>query len=354
MSAAPVLLRAEAGAEVGFGHLMRCIALAEGLQSRRMTPVLVVTDSPHRALTLPEACRDFQVERVTPESLAADAVMTTSLMRQEGATTVITDVCTKPALDRAGELDAFHAALKHEAAFLMVVAAGYHLDPVADVVVNPYLLPRPADARLPRVLWGPEYFIFRPEFIRAAVTPRIIAAEASRVLVAVGGSDPARLTPRIIDAVANAGVPNLVVRVVIGPGMSADERADIAARVAADPGVWHLVEQPDDMAAQLLWADAAITGDGLTKYETAVTGTPSVIVARPNSDPALNAAFATGGSTLVVAPDAQGHWPDLLPAVARLLRDRVVRESMSKCGRALVDGRGRERVLDLLPKVSAA
>jgi len=354
MSAAPVLLRAEAGAEVGFGHLMRCVALAEGMRARGLTPVLVVTDAPGRPTALPDACRGFQVERVSPESLADDAVVTSVLMRRVGASTVITDVCTKPALDRVGELDAFHAALKQNAGFLMVIAAGYHLDPVADVVVNPYLLPRPVEARPPRVLWGPEYFIFRPEFIRAASTPRAIAVDVSRVLVAVGGSDPARLTPRIVDAVAAAGVSGLAVRVVIGPGMSAEERAAIAARVAASPGDWHLVEQPEDMAAQFLWADAAITGDGLTKYETAVTGTPSVIVARPNSDPALNAAFATGGSTLVVAPDAHGRWPDLHSAVARLLRDRVVRESMSVCGRALVDGRGRERVLDLLPKVSAA
>jgi len=354
MSSGPVLLRADAGADVGFGHLMRCVALAEGLLERGATPVLVMTDTPAYPTVLPDACRHFQVERVSPGSLAEDAARTAALMHRLGATTVITDVCTKPALDRADDLDAFHAVLKQQAAFLMVVAAGYHLDPGADVVVNPYLLPRPAHACAPRILWGPEYFIFRPEFIRAARTPRTIPPEASRVLVAVGGSDPARLTPHMVDAVAAAGVPGLVGRVVIGPGLSAGERHVISERMAASAGDWQLVEQPRDMAEQFLWADAAITGDGLTKYETAVTGTPSVIVARPNSDPALNAAFEAGGTTMVVAPDEQGRWPGLQPAVARLLRDRVVRESMSVCGRALVDGFGRERVLDQLPKVTAA
>jgi spore coat polysaccharide biosynthesis predicted glycosyltransferase SpsG len=100
------------------------------------------------------------------------------------------------------------------------------------------------------------------------------------------------------------------------------------------------------MAALFLWCDLAITGDGLTKYETAVTGTPSIIVARPDSNARINANFIAGGTAVCAEPGADGRWAGLPPAIRCLVEGRAAREAMSRRGRQLVDGRGLDRVLD--------
>lgn len=347
-----VVLRAAAGAAVGYGHLMRAVAVAEGLRDSGARPVLLA-DGRVSDAQLDAVRRGVAVERIDAgTNLADDAAATAAAARRLAAAVIVTDVCTQPALANLPELDAYHRRLKDAVDSLVVFSAGRHLDPSAALVVNPYLLGGGgSSAGDERVLWGPQYFIFRSEFIRASTTARTIAAVVKRVVVAVGGSDPAGLTPRIIDALA-AEAPAVSVRAVAGPGLSAAECDLLTERV---PRLgWELVPQPDDMAALFLWADLAITGDGLTKYETAVTGTPSVIVARPDSDPRINAEFAAAGTTVCVEPGENLRWDGLRPAIARLLNDTSARDELSRRGRQLTDGRGLERVLARIRGLGAA
>jgi spore coat polysaccharide biosynthesis predicted glycosyltransferase SpsG len=103
------------------------------------------------------------------------------------------------------------------------------------------------------------------------------------------------------------------------------------------------------MAELMLWADLAIIGDGLTKYEAAVTGTPSLMVSRPGSPSKLNRAFAETGAT-----HSLGLWTELeverlSETIHQALRDHSWRAKLSRKGKALVDGRGRERILESIP-----
>jgi UDP-2,4-diacetamido-2,4,6-trideoxy-beta-L-altropyranose hydrolase len=348
-----IVLRAAAGPADGFGHLMRCIALGEGLESRGVESVVLMTDNPVADADLDRLRRGVRVERVpATASLGDDAAATIAQARRRSASVIVTDVCTQRALAAPEALDDYHRRLREHVDFLAVFAAGAHLDPTADLVINPYRLRQLGHdgTSAHRVLRGPQYFVFRPEFVRAARAPRHIAAIATKVVVTVGGSDPAGLTLRIIDAVT--GGDGLEVRVIVGPGVTAAQKAAIAGRTAGQGRGWSVSGPPEDLAEILLWADLAITGDGLTKYETAVTGTPSIIVARPDSDVRLNDAFASAGSTVCVAPDPNGEYNELSGVIRRLLTDAAARAEMSRRGRELTDGRGLERVLERLPLVN--
>ena len=100
----------------------------------------------------------------------------------------------------------------------------------------------------------------------------------------------------------------------------------------------------------MLWSDLAITGGGLTKYETAVTGTPSVIISQVAHQAELAKEFEREGTALHLGLGSKVGEEDIAQAVERLLRDDALRAEMSKRGKRLVDGKGIERIISEIPQ----
>ena len=103
------------------------------------------------------------------------------------------------------------------------------------------------------------------------------------------------------------------------------------------------------MAGLMLWADLAVTADGLTKYETAVTGTPSIIIAQAEQKSKVASEFEKRGSAWHLGHGSRVSERDIARAVAMALQDDSFRREMSKNGRKLVDGRGIERIISAIP-----
>ena len=345
MSAA--ILRADGSSSIGMGHVMRCVAFAEALRAQGVTPIFVTRAGEDGPVEL------LRSGGVIVEELAADAHgeddarFTAKIAVAHGARLVVTDLCHWDALREPETLRAAHAMLDDDHV-VVALTGGRLVDLPATLVVAPYVhVPESPDVH---VLAGPKYFIFRRAFVQAAARPREIVRNAQRVLVTMGGSDPAGLTPTILRALRDVGEGRLAVHVVIGPRFQEEVRRAIHERAAELGDRCTLLSHDADLAGAMLWADLAITADGFTRYETAVTGTPSLTLELPGSDPALNAIFATAGTTHAV-PDAVRLEPAAVAALVRsLLRDRDRRREMSLRGKDLLDGRGLERIFAALPE----
>ena len=104
------------------------------------------------------------------------------------------------------------------------------------------------------------------------------------------------------------------------------------------------------MAELMLRSDLAITSGGLTKYETAVTGTPSIIISHFDREAAAAKEFEKGGTTLHLGLVSEVDEEDIVRAIERLLEDYALRVDMSQKGRNLVDGKGVERITAEIPR----
>jgi RimJ/RimL family protein N-acetyltransferase len=110
--------------------------------------------------------------------------------------------------------------------------------------------------------------------------------------------------------------------------------------------------QVTDMAAQMAGADLAVGAGGISTWERCCVGLPSIVITvAANQEEATRTMGRTGhlldlGPAPALAPD------DLARALGTLLRNEGLREHFSRAGRALVDGRGAQRVAQtLLPTV---
>lgn len=341
-----VLFRADGSATLGMGHVARCLAFAEALTELGVDSLLVARALDPRVQSFVQSMGTQVVTIPAQLTLDEDAVNLLAVAKDFDPSIVVTDICHTELLADVAPLAAFHASLLQQYP-LLVLTGGESIEWPASIVVSPYFrveYPTPRIRRECVYLLGPSYFIFREEFRAAARVPRSISPEARRVLITIGGGDPAHLSAKALRAMGMVSDAKLEVRVIAGPAFTARERGEIDDATAALAGTHLIIEAGSNLAEHMLWADLAITGDGLTKYETAVTGTPSIMLSRADSERSLNRQFVQAG-TVVHVEASTVEISALAAEIDTVLRDAGLRQSMSDQGKRMVDGRGLDRII---------
>lgn len=331
---------------------MRCLAFADGLSRHSVTSRFMVKSFAPRVAEVIRA-HGFTVDEIAPEvSAEEDAHLTRATALRYHTPLIITDLCTRPALANRHELDLYHRLLGKEMT-VVSLTGGDALDIPATIVVYPYFrtsFPKGKADNTCIQLVGPAYFIFRREFIQAAQAVRIIRAHAQQILVTIGGGDEFHLSAKVITALTRHAKPDHSLRIVIGPAYSDSLKDEITSLLAGFSGKYAILDHTTNLAEAMLWADLAITGDGLTKYETAVTGTPSLMLSRPDSEAHINREFEQAGSTRLLGDGVAISTDALAECIGQVVEDHRVRQTMSQRGKSMVDGNGLERILATIPE----
>jgi UDP-2,4-diacetamido-2,4,6-trideoxy-beta-L-altropyranose hydrolase len=334
-----LLVRADAGATAGAGHVMRCLALAQAWNN-----------AGGRSLFALSAGAGALVDRLGDEGVpafelreeaggAADATRTAGLAWAEQAAWIVVDGYRFD--------EGYRRSVAASGSPVMCVDdCGIDLPCRADVVLNQHLHARPElypgcrpDARL---LLGTRYAMLRREFRRWRGRERAPRPELRRVLVTLGGSDPANVTPRALRALDALLGPELEVRVVVGP---VNERVEELRQAAArSRHRVELLQHVTDMPALMAWADLAVSAAGFTCWELAFMGVPAVLVSvAPNQEP-IAASLDAAGAARWVGAAGDADEPTLAAALADLRCQPAALDDMAARGRELVDGYGAERV----------
>lgn len=341
------IVRADGSSALGMGHIIRCLTFADRLRADGVEAIFLTKVWEPATANLIRSKRYVLEELPLEGSAEEEARLTCDLARRVDAAIIVTDLCHSAAMARHRELNAYHGRLSREF-FTVVLAGGDMLDIPGHILVSPYF--RTTSPTLPsegerQILVGPAYFIFRPEFLQAAQVSRSIAREARHVLLTIGGGDELHLTPKVVKALLLLKAPGLSIRVVIGPAFSHELKSEVQTLLEGFTGECRLLTHDANMADAMLGADLAITGDGLTKYETAVTGTPSIMLSSDKSERGLNKEFERAGTTFHAGDGSRLAPEELAEKILSVLQDASMRKSMSEHGKAMTDGQGVERIM---------
>ena len=295
----PLIVRVDAGANLGMGHLVRCLALVQAWGGA--AEILRAEDSDGN-----------------PGS-DADARATAARAQAAGAAWVVVDGY------QFGT--AFQRTLR--AAGLRVLCVddnGEAGEYACDIVLNQNLH---AEASLyrrrddaTRLLLGPEYVLLRREFVEPPRTAKVIAQAARRVLVTLGGGDAGETLDLVRGALE--GARGFDVRVVTG-GRS-----------------------PEDMRSLMEWADLAVSAGGSTSWELAYIGVPTLAVVMAKNQIGAVGALSERGIVVPLGRRESLTGPELTAQVERLARNFDRRVRMSDAGQALIDGGGAARVVNAM------
>jgi spore coat polysaccharide biosynthesis predicted glycosyltransferase SpsG len=342
-----VLLRADGGPRIGMGHVMRCMALAEGMERDGYRPILVIKGQDVQAEGLVDT-GSFTTEFIPSEAgLEEDGQLTLSIARKNHVEYLVTDVCHGINLQDRRILDRYLQTFRTECRTLCLTGDPA-LDFPADLVISPYYrknYPAVPQGGGTKCLLGPDFFIFRHEFIRAANTRHAISEIGNRILVSIGGADKMELSVKIARGLKLIRKTDLHVRVVIGPAFPQYIEAKVRDELSESEIELDILHGCSDMAAEMLWADLALIGDGLTKYEAAVTGTPCITLSRPDSDEEMNVEFARAETSVHLGDGTQISAEKLGQEIGHICANHPMRSRMSENGQKLVDGRGIKRII---------
>jgi UDP-2,4-diacetamido-2,4,6-trideoxy-beta-L-altropyranose hydrolase len=338
-----LLIRAEATAAIGTGHVMRCLALAQAWHDAGGKSIFAMTDS---VVSMEERIRseDMEVVRLArSERSSEDAARLLEVARVRGAEWVVAD---------GYQFDGgYQRSLKDGGLKLLFVDDYSHAEYyVADLVLNQNAHAREVmyHRREPytRLLLGPHYAMLRREFAAWRDWTRIINPTGRKVLVTMGGSDPDNVTLQVVHALQLVEVERLEATVVAGDGNPHFESLERA--VLRLPGVVRLERNVRNMGELMTWADVVISAAGSTCWEICLLGLPAILIdLAENQYPIAHELDRRGcgihlGSTSTVSAET------IAGKLEWLLLSPEVRKVLSGHAQELVDGEGATRVLSAM------
>jgi spore coat polysaccharide biosynthesis protein SpsF len=216
---------------------------------------------------------------------------------------------------------------------------------LADVLVDANRLPEEA-AGVPnvRALFGPDYIVLDERFAQAHERPKVIRERVEEVLVFMGGSDPAGLTLRALDALEQLD-PEWHTTVALGYAFQDCEEAQ--RRAARAPNV-EVVVGPADLAAPMAQADMALCSGGIAMFEVACVGTPSIVWCQVPHELHNARLFTERGIVRCLGLGDEVEAGAAADALETLANDAAARRAMSEAGKRAVDGRGLNRVMEAI------
>ncbi len=360
-----VVFRADASLQIGTGHVMRCLTLADALAARgadcqfisRVHPgnlIEFVRSRGYIVHTLSESPAGVEVDPIGDQahsvahshwlgvSQAQDAEACASILAELQPDWLIMD---HYALDARWE-----RALKPYYRRLMVIddladrphESDLLLDQTYSREAEDYRAWVPASCRL---LCGSQYALLRPEF--AALRPYSLQRRAKpqlrQLLITMGGVDRDNATGKVLEALHACSLP-VDCQVTVVMGATAPWLTEVERLAQNMPWSTQVTVGVRDMAQLMADSDLAIGAAGATSWERCCLGLPTImLVLADNQRDIAQALYYSGAAQLV-----DGRELERQPLISSQLIDSRKLSSMTTAALAVTDGLGAVRVIENL------
>ncbi len=329
-----ILFRCEASPEIGMGHLIRCLALADELDTAHRCQVSFAMNL---GATGSQLVRREGYGLYTPDTNAGTAGdgWLEAVLVEVDPEVLILDIRNGPSAELLSNA-------RVQGRLIVTIDDPESKRLGADLAFYPGA---PQAHRLDwtgfggRLFAAPEWAILRRHFranrARCDNTPL-------RVLITTGGSDPAGLALKAVSAVdqVEEGFEPAIMLGTAFCHLTALQK--LLARTRKD---FKIHTDPADVAGLMSQSDLAIASFGVTAYELAALGVPSVYFCLSDDHSAsasvldsLGVGINTGVHSAVASQDL------LTEKTSLLLRDRRLRNRMSKAATATFDALGASRI----------
>lgn len=351
-----VVFRTDATAQIGTGHFMRCMTLAEELQQHNAQIRFVSRD-------LPQYLRDLLETKgmeLAPLERDATSYQAGNLAHSHwlNASQEQDAQATKQALSGKKwdwlivdhyALDArWESALRLSAGHIMAIddiADRYH---DCDVLLDQNLYAEMQErytGKVPvqcRQLLGPRYALLRDEFRESRKQAKQRSGQVKRILVFFGGMDVDNYTGRAIEALAGLEVGVGQVDVVIGMQHPCREQIEALCKSHG----YHCHVQTKRMAELMVHADLAIGAGGSAMWERCCLGLPALSVCVADNQLRQIADAAEQG--LIYSLSGGDLTSSFRRHISSLLENESLRKLISRTAMQEVDGFGVNRVVAAL------
>ncbi|MDD5194079.1 MAG: UDP-2,4-diacetamido-2,4,6-trideoxy-beta-L-altropyranose hydrolase [Candidatus Omnitrophica bacterium] len=323
-----VLILTEGGCGIGFGHMARCQSLYQAFKIRKTTTQFIINAD--------TAARNFFKNK--------DAIFLNWIKERaqlfkyiEKADMVIID-------SYLADL-ALYKKISSRVKKLVCIDDTVRLDYPCKVIVNGAVFAQNLNYRQKKgitFLLGSKYTPLRKEFWK--VSNKKIRARIKNILIMLGGTDIANLLKGAM-GMLNKKYPLYQKKIIVGCGFKntrfLDQLSDMHCRVIYNPDA-------KAIKREMLASDVAISAGGQTLYELARVGVPTVAIRVAANQSNNLKGLRKAGFIEYAASATNSKLFNTIGKCLDTIKDQRIRETMSRKGRALVDGAGALRIVDYL------
>jgi UDP-2,4-diacetamido-2,4,6-trideoxy-beta-L-altropyranose hydrolase len=362
-----IAFRADASLQIGTGHVMRCLAMADALRERSVECGFIcrphaghlldlITQRGHQAWAFPalqERASSNHGGTAHADWLGTDWASDADETRQ-----VLTGIDAEPldwlVVDHYALDQRWERALRPNARRIMVI------DDLADRSHDCDLL---LDQNLGRTaqdyvgllspnttkLIGPQYALLRPEFAELrpqSLTRRAQGPQLKHLMVTMGGVDKNNVTGQVLDALQSCTFPpDLRITVVMGP--HAPWLMQVQAKSIHLPWPTKVLVGVSNMAQLMAESDLCIGAVGSTSWERCCLGLPTIqLVLAANQK---EAALALTQMGVALSINASETLADDLRALMTSI-DSQLMSTLTEQSAAICNGSGSNDVISHLLK----
>lgn len=342
------IVRADGNAGIGAGHLMRCLTIAEAiarLNGTRENILFVCADDASASFA---GERGFQSRSLGTDyrHMEEEVPMWDVLWESLGGTAQSADG-NVILVDSYYVTEGYLQKLRKYGRIILLDDMGQKAYPV-DVIVNYNVF---AEEEQYRQLYrgsnigyciGGQYVPVRPQFVNVEYQ---IADRVKNVLITTGGGDVDNIAGAILQKIF---MPQTEYHVISGKFNPHREALEQFATAHGNVHVYHDVK---DMAGMMRQCDLAVTAGGTTIYELAAIGVPFICFSYAENQEALTNCIGERK----VAYSAGAYHKEAAKVLERMealaveiCADKEKRMQCHKTEKALIDGKGAERLAQIL------
>lgn len=309
------VFRCDATPEIGFGHLVRCMALAEAFRMYGTQSTFAghfdeagrsqLVAGEFEWIDLPAPVNSPDGERAfarlqPPDFLVADSYRVDEAyledLKEAGHSVVL--------------LDDFHSLQSYPCRVVLNFT----------VEAPTYDYPRG-----PTHLLGPEFFLPRRKLVelRAQSIAKDRSGMARNLFLAIGGSDPKGIAGRLI-GILHETHSDCCLRAL------APDTPEVTRLINDFASGSQIIARQENLSAEFCWADLVVSGGGLIKYESAYMGVPVAAISQNAGQAGESKAFAGVGLVFDLGFVDDVEDKDLMGGVAIAVNDMCARKLMAE------------------------
>lgn len=367
-----VVFRVDASLQIGTGHVMRCLTLADALSSIGVKCHFICREHPGNLISqikeqryqvhvLPMETNDTykQIKKANNEmnilansdwlgsKWQKDAKLTYSILENIRPNWLVVD---NYALDARWE-----SIQRQNIGKLMVIDDLADRQHDCDLLLDQTLgrseeLYKSWVPQHCKCLTGTKYALLRPEFsaLREYSLRRRKHPKLKHILITMGGVDQFNVTGNVLEALKHSQLPNNChISVVMG---SCSLWIDAVKTIAAElPWEIEVLVNVNNMAQLMAESDLCIGAAGSTAWERCCLGLPSLIVVLADNQKNIANMLVKADACLGLGEITESHFQKrVITTINQILKDTKLLRSMTESASSVTDGTGVKITLDIL------
>jgi UDP-2,4-diacetamido-2,4,6-trideoxy-beta-L-altropyranose hydrolase len=337
-----IVFRTDASINIGTGHVIRCLTLADELRQKGIDINFICSEEAGNLISYIEN-REYKVDQLPGEiDIETDRRLTNKILSKYE---------TKP---DGLIIDHYDIDLLYESSFRDRVKKIMVIDDLADREHDCDLLLdqnySKNDNRYSGLvpenciqLLGSEYAILRHQFQKARENLRKRDGGVNRILVFMGGADSKNITSKALRAIRMLGRSDIAIDVVVGDLNQYHNEIKILTSKMPNTVYHHNVE---DMANLMSSADLCIGAGGTATWERCCVGLPAITIIIAENQEDISESLDNEGVLINLGWYHNVTENNIKDGIEGLIDNPQKMASMCDKSRRLVDGEGVNRVCD--------